>query len=81
MYCPCLSDFDDKYPLHIEYPNNELLIKSIEVVRKTNKTSISHFQRKLKIGFSLACEIKNELEKLGIIEDVNKRITFENLKH
>lgn len=60
---------------------NELLIKSIEVVRKTNKTSISHFQRKLKIGFSLACEIKNELEKLGIIEDVNKRITFENLKH
>lgn len=60
---------------------NELLIKSIEVVRKNNKTSISHFQRKLKIGFSLACEIKNELEKLGIIEDVNKRITFENLKH
>ena len=60
---------------------NELLIKSIEVARKTNKTSISHFQRKLKIGFSLACEIKNELEKLGIIEDVNKRITFENLKH
>lgn len=60
---------------------NELLIKSIEVVRKTNKTSISHFQRKLKIGFSLACEIKNELEKLGIIEDVNKRITFESLKH
>lgn len=60
---------------------NELLIKSIEVVRKTNKTSISHFQRELKIGFSLACEIKNELEKLGIIEDVNKRITFENLKH
>lgn len=60
---------------------NELLIKSIEVVRKTNKISISHFQRKLKIGFSLACEIKNELEKLGIIEDVKKRITFENLKH
>ncbi len=47
--------------------NASLFQKAIEVIIETKRASISHFQRRLKIGYNHAARLCDELEEKGIV--------------
>ena len=47
--------------------DEELLEQCIEVIRQTNKASVSVLQRRLRIGYTRASEIMDMLEERGIV--------------
>jgi S-DNA-T family DNA segregation ATPase FtsK/SpoIIIE len=50
-----------------ETPDDELLQKAIEVVKKTQRASASLLQRRLRVGYPRAASLIDKLEELGII--------------
>ena len=50
-----------------ESKDDELLEKAIEVVREQGKASVSLLQRRLRIGYSRAARLIDEMEEQGII--------------
>ena len=50
-----------------ENVSEELMVDAIDLVRRTNRASTSHFQRHLGVGYTKACRIMDELENLGVI--------------
>ncbi len=47
--------------------NADLFTKAIEVIINTNRASVSHFQRKLGIGYNHAARLCDELEERGVV--------------
>ena len=45
----------------------DLFTKAIEVIINTNRASVSHFQRKLGIGYNHAAKLCDELEERGVV--------------
>ena len=46
---------------------DDLLKRAVEVIINTNRASISHFQRRLGIGYNNAAKLCDRLEEEGII--------------
>ncbi len=46
---------------------DELIEAAIDVIRKTNQASVSMLQRKLKIGYSRAARVMDQLEQKGVV--------------
>lgn len=46
---------------------DELIEEAIEVIRKTDQASVSMLQRKLKIGYSRAARVMDQLEQKGVV--------------
>ncbi len=44
-----------------------LLEEAIDVIRKTDQASVSMLQRKLKIGYSRAARVMDQLEQRGVV--------------
>ena len=60
-------------PLNPEWDmqqHEDLLQQSIEIIRETQRVSCSVLQRRLKIGYTRASEILDELERRGIVGQV-----------
>ena len=47
--------------------NADLYKRAIEVIINTNRASVSHFQRKLNIGYNHAARLCDELEENGVV--------------
>jgi S-DNA-T family DNA segregation ATPase FtsK/SpoIIIE len=47
--------------------DDELMLKSLEIVLMERKASTSYLQRRLKIGYNRAAEIIDKLEERGIV--------------
>jgi len=47
--------------------SDELLEEAIDVIRKTDQASVSMLQRKLKIGYSRAARVMDQLEQKGVV--------------
>jgi S-DNA-T family DNA segregation ATPase FtsK/SpoIIIE len=61
------SSYDDMGEL------DELIDEAKEVVINEQKTSISHIQRRLKIGYNRAASIVEQLEALGVVSEPNSK--------
>ena len=44
-----------------------LIEEAIDVIRKTDQASVSMLQRKLKIGYSRAARVMDQLEEMGVV--------------
>ncbi|MCW5876975.1 MAG: hypothetical protein KIS85_08865 [Anaerolineales bacterium] len=49
---------------------DELIEQAIEVIRQTGKSSASHLQRALRIGYPRAARLVDELEEMGVLGPV-----------
>jgi S-DNA-T family DNA segregation ATPase FtsK/SpoIIIE len=49
---------------------DELVDRAIEVIRQTGKSSASHLQRALRIGYPRAARLVDELEEMGVLGQV-----------
>ena len=47
--------------------DEEMIAQCIEVIRQSNKASVSVLQRRLRIGYTCACKIMDALEERGIV--------------
>ncbi len=52
---------------HAEAKNDDLVSKAIEVIINTKRASVSHFQRRLGIGYNNSARLCDKLEEMGII--------------
>lgn len=50
-----------------EAPDDELLQKAVEVVRKSQRASASLLQRRLRVGYPRAASLIDKLEEMGVI--------------
>ena len=51
--------------------DEELIAKSIELIRNSNKASTSYLQRNFQIGYNKAARIMETLEKRGVVSEPN----------
>jgi S-DNA-T family DNA segregation ATPase FtsK/SpoIIIE len=49
---------------------DELVDRAIDVIRQTGKSSASHLQRALRIGYPRAARLVDELEEMGVLGPV-----------
>jgi S-DNA-T family DNA segregation ATPase FtsK/SpoIIIE len=54
----------------ISEDRDELVDRAIEVIRQTGKSSASHLQRALRIGYPRAARLVDELEEMGVLGPV-----------
>lgn len=61
------KDDDDSEAEEVSEEDEELIEKSIEVIRQTKRASVSMLQRRLRIGYTRAARIMDLLEERGIV--------------
>ena len=66
-----VEDIQDKISPSDDIPDDELYKKALEITLQTKKASTSLLQRRLKIGYSRAARLIDELEENGIISESN----------
>lgn len=52
---------------------DELFEEAVKIMRESNKTSISHIQRRLNIGYNRAANIIEQCEQQGILSEPNSK--------
>ncbi len=62
---------NDEDTLSLNEEDEELISKSIELIKRTNKASTSFLQRNFQIGYNKAARIMESLEKRGIVSEPN----------
>ena len=62
------SDFDDEPAANNAFANyDELLPQAVDVIFDTKQASVSMLQRRLKLGYSRAARLVDQMEELGIV--------------
>lgn len=61
------EDQSEDYTEHDSVPDDDLITAATLLVRQENKASVSLLQRHLKIGYSLAIQVMQELENRNIV--------------
>ena len=56
---------------NLEYYDEELITKSIDLIKSTNKASTSFLQRNFQIGYNKAARIMETLEERGVVSEPN----------
>ncbi len=56
----------------VEARRDDLVIRAIEIVQKTQRASASMLQRRLRIGYPRAARLIDELEELGVVGPVEQ---------
>lgn len=64
---PAPSPWEELIQAQGESPDDELLLKAVEVVRKSQRASASLLQRRLRVGYPRAASLIDKLEELGVI--------------
>jgi S-DNA-T family DNA segregation ATPase FtsK/SpoIIIE len=60
------EDFDS-----LSEEDEDLITKSIDLIKNTNKASTSFLQRNFQIGYNKAARIMEALEQRGVVSDPN----------
>jgi len=64
---PAPSPWEELIQAQGEAPDDELLQKAVEVVRKSQRASASLLQRRLRVGYPRAASLIDKLEEMGVI--------------
>jgi len=64
---PVPSPWEELIQTQGEAPDDEMLQKAIEVVRKSQRASASLLQRRLRVGYPRAASLIDRLEEMGVI--------------
>ena len=62
---------NEEDPLSLSEEDEELISKSIDLIKRTNKASTSFLQRNFQIGYNKAARIMESLEKRGVVSEPN----------
>lgn len=64
---PLPSPWEELIQAQGEAPDDEMLQKAVEVVRKSQRASASLLQRRLRVGYPRAASLIDKLEEMGVI--------------
>lgn len=72
----CMKEFiarNEAEPYDAAIPESDLprYAEAVALVRSENKASTSFIQRKLNIGYNLACDLIDEMERRGVVSGPN----------